>query len=349
MSDEPYVLWFLTGDISTDAAEQAVSTCLDAGFSLAGSQDVEAMLVSELVADRESALAELQYVDSLSANLSFNLGSGWDWNGPRLLLSFSTMAVSTDVDVNPAAHTRSRVQERVAGILDVVTDLVTLTDPEYVWGMLSVGQNPDSGYRPPDRPISANIDRFGWITALAEPIVTDLGGRNHVLEAPAWSVEELETGHLLILGSDNPVDPTYTPSRSLEAYLLESGSELDSGTDELAREDPFRSLSDGELGADVVMDPALVGTEYENDDLTLVQCRRDGDVLRDAHTGEVIRRIYETDDPATGAGSPAQSEWFTPLLLAEIPPEFVRLRDPDDDNVVTKLMALDVDVDKLAL
>lgn len=349
MNDDQYDIWFLTEEFSTDTAEQVVETCLDTGFSLAGNENVEEVLPSEPLGDKGAVSIDLQYDDILIMGLSFNLGSGWDWNDPRLGISFSMMDVSTDVDLKPDAHVRSRVQERIHALLETVRELVVLTNPEYAWGMLRVGQNPHKGLRPTDRPISDNVDRFGWVTVLAEPIIADFGGRDHVLDAPAWSVEELETGHILIVRTDNPADPTYQPSHSLEEYLLEAEVEQEPGSDELEIADPFCSLSDGDFGADVVMDPALVGTDFDNEDLTLLRCRRDGDVLRDVRTGEAIRRIYDSDGKATGDVFPVDGEQFSPLLLAGIPSEFVRVQDPDDENIVTKVMGLDVDVDKVGL
>jgi len=42
-------------------------------------------------------------------------------------------------------------------------------------------------------------------------------------------------------------------------------------------------------------------------------------------------------------------EKFPPLALADVPIEFVQLDDPNGENIITKVMALDVDVDKFEL
>lgn len=349
MRDEPYVICFLTDDLSSEKAEQAINRCLNVGFGLEGNKGIEEVLDAEPLGEKDTITARLQYDNLFRLTVSFNLGNDWAWNSPRLLLRFSTKDVFTQVDMNKTDYERKRIQERVLIILELVRHLAALADPTYGWSFLMIGQSPDSGLRPTDRPISENIDQFGWLTVLDDSLIESFGGREHIRAAPAWSVEELESGHMMIVRTDNPADPTFEPSGSLETHLLDGEGVQEADSDAYEVDDPFGSLSDGDLGADVIIDRALVGNEIENEDLTLVRCRRDGGVLRDVQTGEVIRRIYDDEDTATEELVSGDDEQFSPLLLAGLPVEFVRLESVDEENVVTNVMGLDVDVDKLGL
>jgi len=116
--------------------------------------------------------------------------------------------------------------------------------------------------------------------------------------------------------------------------------------------DPFTTLAEGEPGADVLMDPGAVGDDYHNDDLRLVRCYREDDHLRAGDTNAFLRRLRgDTGDPIgeIPAGATPSEEVFSPLLAIDIPPEFARLDDRDAANVVTRVLALDIELDKLDL
>ncbi|WP_135829908.1 hypothetical protein [Halorussus halobius] len=163
----------------------------------------------------------MKYDKVLDITLGLNLGENWDWNEPRVITTFSTMAVETATDVNSEQHTQELVQKRVTAILEMTKGVVSATNPEYTWGVLSVGSSPSSGLRPVKRPISESIQRIPWILVLSEPTIDDFGGREYVLQTPAWMVEELPTGHILIVKTNNPVDPSESTESRLQSYLLD--------------------------------------------------------------------------------------------------------------------------------
>ena len=99
--------------------------------------------------------------------------------------------------------------------------IVLATNPEYTWGVLSAGSNPSKGLRPAERPISENIQRIPWILVLSEPTIDDFGGREYVLQTPAWKVEELPTGHILLVKTNNPTASTEKLTESPDSYLLD--------------------------------------------------------------------------------------------------------------------------------
>jgi len=116
--------------------------------------------------------------------------------------------------------------------------------------------------------------------------------------------------------------------------------------------DPFTTLAEDELGADVLMDPGAVGEDYHNDDLRLVRCYRERDLLRECDSDGFMRRLRDDAGDPIGdipAGATPGEEMFSPLLTIDIPPAFVTLDDRDAANVVTQVMALDIELDKLDL
>lgn len=116
--------------------------------------------------------------------------------------------------------------------------------------------------------------------------------------------------------------------------------------------DPLAVLEQGEYGADIAIAHSAVGDDYDNEDLSLVICYRDGNLLREATTDTFVRQLRDADGDPLGSLPPdadPNDERFSPLLLTDVPPQFVTLNGPDDRNVVTRIMGLDVTLDKLAL
>ncbi|ELY69958.1 hypothetical protein C489_03386 [Natrinema versiforme JCM 10478] len=140
------------------------------------------------------------------------------------------------------------------------------------------------------------------------------------------------------------------------------------GTDEVEREatddrsaglsDPFAALNGGELGADVCVYRDDIREEFRNEDLHLVRVCVDerGDLRRlDDSTfvrnvvfddsggkADVIDRMFE-DVPADTS---RDKQMVSSLLHEAIPPSFVRLETPNGENVVTKVMNLDIETNK---
>lgn len=348
MADDPYNICFLTDPLSVDDVRDVARRCSDAGFRWEGEADsLQAYVDASL--DEESATLEFRYDDVLEVSLFFNCGPDWEWNDPKLLVSFSVMALDTNVEFS--GYTPQQVRDRISALLDLIRTLTRTVDPEYGWGMLVQGPAPDTGLRPTERPISDQIERLSWITVLSKSLVAAFGGRERVLRTPAWRVEELDTGHVLIVRTDNPVDPTEGPPGAPEQYLLGGKRPGERQTTRPRIDDPFRHLSPGDFGADVVIEQANVDGDPTNDDLELVRCEVDDEYrLWEVETGAFVRRVFDENGEAFGEDPYVPSEEFhPPLVHASVPVEFVALDDPDDENLVTNVMGLDVEVDKLRL
>lgn len=351
MSDDIYYVCYLADIYLRDVAE-ILRRCQKQGYQPEdGNLDAGVQKIRNGIEGTGTGLLDLWDNDTTKLGLTFNIGEQWDWNDPSLIVTVSMM----DLDPNADTNMEEQSQRRVKALTDLTADLVEVLEPDYVWGMPMVGPDPDVGRRPTDKPISENIQDIGWITVLSPQTIENLGGREYVLDTPAWCREELSTGHVMILTADNPVDLIEYPEHSPKEYLLRKRTSTDSvlkGATQQSLQDPFQRFSPGEIGADVVIDKRTVGGEISNEDLELKRVELyENDRLWDIETGEFVRRVYGTS-AQLGTLPPAveaDDEKFPPLALADVPLEFVQLDDPTDENVITKVMALDVDVDKFEL
>lgn len=91
-----------------------------------------------------------------------------------------------------------------------------------VWFGFEIGGNLDT-YRsriPTDQPLLGTIDELGWLTVFNEATVSRLGGAERVLNVPAWRTKQLDSGHVLIVTTDHPLEPIESPSESPAQHLL---------------------------------------------------------------------------------------------------------------------------------
>lgn len=346
MSDDPFRVCYLADSLPPSFLDQIGNRALSHGFSQ-----------SDATADQIT----IEYDDIATVRIRLNRGERWDWNEPRVIVSFWTMPLQTDVNVNPDQHTRSKVQQRVDAIVRLLLDIVELVNPAYAWSMLSIGTRPDRGLRPMERPIVDDISRISWLTVFSEELVEDLGGRDHVLETPAWRVETLESGHIVVIATDNPTDPSFEPASDPEDHLLDGENQLDESRDNLNLADPFAALDVGEYGADVCLHRDDIARSFPNEDLRLIRVEVDEERnLRRVDTGAFVRNVVDADpgDDADLVGRmlsdiPADATdadlHVSVLFHAAVPPAFVRLDGPDDENLVTKVMALDLNISKVEL
>jgi len=211
MADEGYWICFLTDTLSPGIEDDIVSSAEMLGITPEETVDGEI----RLQVDSETTVA-----------ITINVGDDWEWNDPQLILSFWTKSLKTDSTDN-RRNTSENVQECVEKILDLVVELVRLTSPEYAWSMLNVGKQPDAGLRPMERPIAHNISRLSWVTVFSESVAADFGGRDRIVETPAWRVETLDSSHIVVVTTDNPVDPTFEPEGDPEEFLFGDNEILD--------------------------------------------------------------------------------------------------------------------------
>lgn len=96
----------------------------------------------------------------------------------------------------------SDVTKRVRQLLEIARPLAELSDPEYVYGTIEKFDT---------RPVNLSelaidedhVEHIFWINVFSEPIIAQIG-ENRLLSAPAWKVEKLSTGSILLVVNDYP-------------------------------------------------------------------------------------------------------------------------------------------------
>lgn len=357
MLDEPYYICYLKESLSDRERADSIDCCIDQGLvpiDERGEPISERAEISSKTV-QGSEIIDFRYDDVITVGLTFNRGESWDWNEPTLLVSLSLERSHID----PGEEKRA-VENRTDDLIAFIAALTKTIQPEYAWGM-HIPSEYETEFRPSERPITEHVDRLSWITVLAPSSVEELGGRDRVLATPADRVDELETGHVLVVKTATPFGYDHETD-IVDRYLLEGTESVDIKGDEtdprddpresgesLQFDDPFRESAAGEIGADVVIEKDAVGGHISNDDLHLRRVTVDENGhLRDLETNEFVRRLYGPDGQI-GTLPPdvtTDGELFPPLTLNGVPVEFVRLSDPDGENVLTKCMSLDMDINK---
>jgi hypothetical protein len=193
-------------------------------------------------------------------------------------------------------------------------------------------------------------------------VLDQLRGTDSFFETDPWYVADIDGDRTLRIESEEPwTEGEWRPPT--EAPYFTDASFQASGTSKTKHRglsDPFASFDPGEIGTDVCVHRDDIAPEFANEDLHLIPVRVDKHRnLRHIETDAFVRNVV-TDPTGDKADSikrmlsdiPAaagEDLYVSALLQDVIPPSFVRLDDPDDENVVTKMMRLDTDVNKIKL
>ncbi|PCR90526.1 hypothetical protein [Natrinema ejinorense] len=262
---------------------------------------------------------------------------------------------------------RELARDRSDRLADGIAGLAVEVDP---W--LAVAWIPyphkDAHPYPEGKPPETALETLGWVTVFGETFYDRFGGRERLLEAPAWNVRGLESGAVLVREQETPgsgrSDADPAPDPSTYAYLFE-GESLAELRVEIERQrstyvDPFRDLEDGELASDVVICESHAPFEFEGmnyaafpdhldrSDRCHVLCvRRDGDKLWVANTDEFVRRLVDADGRPIGDrpdGVPPDQEMISLVISTEYEDatsfDLYRMESPDDPSVVGGLLGL---------
>lgn len=171
--------------------------------------------IAEEISEAEEGTVTLWY-DTMEFELLFYVQPGQEWYIPKVELTFWRRNVTPDDH-----RTRESAQNRIDHVVKAITKLTTAFDPEFAYcDTLDVLEH----VFPEERPIVDQIERIPWATVLSGQLVEEFGGYERVLATPAWQVDELESGHVLIVRTDNTAVPAAGAGISLEEYLLEGKS-----------------------------------------------------------------------------------------------------------------------------
>ncbi|WP_436928745.1 hypothetical protein [Halosimplex halobium] len=219
--------------------------------------------------------------------------------------------------------------------------------------------NPESrNAMPHDKPLVDGIEELPRLAVYSGELVDEFGGADSMFDPDPWYTATLAGDKFVV--ADAPSDwlggPWQPPTDAEYLDHAEFVDHEDSGQT-VGLSDPFADLESGEYGADVGVEPDDISGEFTNDVLRLRRVRVDDERnLRRVDDNAFVRNVVDEkhDDQldliqamlAEIPREPHTDEHASALLHEAIPPSFVRLDGPDDENVVTKVMALDTDVNK---
>lgn len=258
-------------------------------------------------------------------------------------------------------------RDRADRLADAIAALAVEIDPWLVVGWIPYPYQDVHPY-PEGYPPETGLERLGWITVFGEPFHERVGGRERLLEAPAWNVRDLETGAVFVREAAIPgtarSDAAPGPAPSTYDYLFE-GESLAELRAEIEQQrntyvDPVRNLEEGELASDIVMCEDHAPFEFDELDYTSfpddldrsdrchVLCvRRDDDKLWEGDSGEFVRRLVDADGRPIGElpdGVPDHQEMISLVISTEYEDapsiDLYRMESPDDPSVVGGLLGL---------
>jgi len=342
--------------IRAGVIDRTLSICAEMGLT-------EHATDSEPLSPEDVTLSEKGRISVHSENreirLRFRLD---DWSGP-----IDTM-LNVSVDANRLVEVDRSSGDAYTGpaqlFVELIRRLAVELDPFYVSTFNraimdgEIAPTPKA-VLPAETPFE--LRRLPWLGIYSEPLIEQFGGCERVLDAPAWKVEKLENGSIFIVTTRIPWED-YGSKHPADRYLLDGVDRADavSPPSDVTLSDPFASFDPDAIGTDVCVHRDDIVSEFANEDLRLVPVRVDEHRnLRHLDTGTFVRNVVTdttgdkadivkrmlSDIPAT-----AEDDLYVSALLRDvIPPSFVRLDDPEAENVVTKVMDLDTTVSKIKL
>jgi hypothetical protein len=229
--DAPYAVVFITDE--TLGINSLVETALDLGFTLNSDSESDTVYQYDIDGQRQSGADRKSVVESIDVveNGSIYLWGTGDW---RLRLSvyspnnefeewFGRVNVGFQTNViDRAPHPDRTVRQRVESIVSLVIELMEVVHPDYVWSAIFDENERYESVRPDGWPIADHVTDLSWITGMSPSVVDQFGGREHVRNTPAWRIEALDSGHIVLVLRDHPYDPTEagTPQDSWRRHLI---------------------------------------------------------------------------------------------------------------------------------
>jgi len=251
-------------------------------------------------------------------------------------------------------------------IFEIACRVSVILDAEYSV-LLNTDNDPMS--RVPDsRPIGSGIDIAPQIGVYSNSVLDRVGGVEGLNDGLPYYSAQLPGGQTLVIKSATPwTDTGWSPPT--DAEYIESATfhdssgkreEINSNLD-WSLSDPFAALSPGEYGTDVCVYRDDIESTFSDQNVHLVRVRVDGAgnlrrISDDSFVRNIVTETFDDEHETIGAMlseipiDAQQDELMVSALLHEaIPSEFVRLDDPDGENVVTKVMNLDVEINTVDL
>jgi hypothetical protein len=104
-----------------------------------------------------------------------------------------------------SSRSQQQARETVETYLDVIGLAIESIDPS--WGFGKLGDPYPESKLPTKHELKTGYrGTLSWVTVFNEAAVEQIG-RDHLLSTPSYYVRELKTGHVMVILSDNPVEP----------------------------------------------------------------------------------------------------------------------------------------------
>lgn len=331
-----------------DIVDTALDACAKVGF------DVEAIDEEDRNISSEDDHEIIVSLDDASIRITFPRGTD-DPEDPIMLVG----------RLDDKIHERwTDDEESYRRWMDIVFELTcrlaTAADASYV--ALFNSANRGASVLPDSEPIGDAIETPPRLGIYSNSVLADLGGVPDGFDEKLWYHADIDSERTVVIEADAPWTTAgwEPPSR---APYIESAKFHERGdeTTDLSLTDPFNDLSSGNYGTDVCVAREDIAAEFRNEDLQLIRVSVDENRdLRRIDDDTFVRNVVDTDFADDDAVIQAQLDdipaaateddlMVSALLHDAIPPSFVRLDDLDDETVVSRVMNLDVDTNKVEL
>ena len=357
MSDSTYVAGFYTSVPADSIPRRVVYGLERAGLDVRATESNESITAS--VADEYRFRAPLQRGSFI---VKYTINNNRDFEKPAVqLTSFSHF-------VDPYwSEDADEYHRRMSAGFELLSWLAIALETDYV--ALVEAQTHGQDATPSGHPIAETISvppPFG----IYSPTVLDrFGGTAGVTDTQPWCAVELTDGRTVIITTEKPWgDGGWQPPTSAEFIdHIEHHPDDDADgqsehhqADAPDKFDSFAALEPGEYGTDVGVHPDDIAPEFHNEDLRLARVYRDDQGnLRRVEGGGFVRNVVvdPENDEALVRGMLAEippsadnnNLLVSALLHGAIPSSFVRLDDPGGENVVSRVLDLDIETNKVDL
>jgi|GEM_PF-1563611 hypothetical protein len=355
MADTTYIAGFYTSIPTTDIPEQLIQGLDTAGFNVQETEPHEQVGPSS-----PDEYAFKIPLDHTVLHLYYTTDEDRKPKKPEAKLS------SLDHSINPKwSDDTETYQRRMDDVLELVCRLAMALEAEYV--PLINAQEHGMKATPSGRPISEAVSVPPPIGIYSPTVLDGFGGIESLTEEPPWYVAELTDGRTVVITTDEPwADGGWRPPTDApyieRAWFNEADTDREQPADEVVDlSDPFAVLSPGDYGVDACVAREDIAAEFRNEDLRGVRVYVDEDrnlrrVADDTFVRNVVTRAGD-DEQAVIEGMLAdippdtddETVMISALLHGAVPPSFVRLDAPDGENVVSRVLELDIETNKVDL
>jgi len=292
-------------------------------------------------------IIEISY-DSLQFRIQFNLDEDQSPSEPVL-------SIGCGHKIKPAySDDKAEYLDIMSSIFGLLCRLSATLDVDYAPLF-----TPEDRYAYREgRPFAEAIEELPRMGVYSAAVIDQFGGLDAMFDSPPWYTATLEDGKTVVVETEMPwlkggwQPPTDADYRK-KATFSDSDEQVQAERRGLA--DPFAALKIGEIRTDLCVPREKIDSVFRNEDLQLVRvCVDENRDLRRINNNTFVRNIVD-DDPGDDAAfliemladipadAAADDLMVSALLQAAISPELVRLDDPDDENIIPKVMALDTD------